>query len=172
MVDGLSWLTKKTGKARMSVSTLIHQVILNSEFRFRGHNVTVVNGLDLGDPDFQVRCSRRLLTAAMMNLVDNSIYWLDNKGAQDKRIYLGTSYELNGLPGIVVADNGPGLLDPPEYLVQPFFSRKPDGIGLGLHIVEEIMKTHNGHTLFPEPNAITLPEEFTGAVVVLEFGDK
>lgn len=172
MVDGLSWLTKKTGKARMPVSTLIHQVILNSEFRFRGHGVKVINGLDLDDPDFKMRCSRRLMTSAMMNLVDNAIYWLDNKGAKDKRIYIGTSYEINNLPGIVVADNGPGFFDPPEYLVQPFFTRKPDGIGLGLHIVEEIMKIHNGHVLFPETGDVSLPDELTGAVVFLEFGDK
>ena len=171
MVDGLSWLTKKSGRTRESAGRLISQAILNSEFRFRAHKICIVNGMELDDPEFRVRCSRRLILAALMNLIDNSIYWLDNKGSSDKRIYLGTTYEMNGLPAIVVADNGPGFVDPPEYMVQPFFTRKPDGIGLGLHITEEVMKSQNGRLLFPQPGDITLPRQFTGAVILLEFGD-
>ena len=170
MVDGLSWLTKKTGQVRISARVLIRQAILNSEFRFRGHGIRMVNGMDKGDPDFEVRCSRRLITAALMNLIDNAIYWVDNKGAKDKQVYLGTTFEMNGLPAIVVADNGQGFHDPPEYVVQPFFSRKPDGIGLGLHITEEIMKSHKGRLLFAEKGDITLPRALDGAVILLEFG--
>lgn len=170
MVDGLTWLTKRTGKSKVSASTLIQQTIFNSEYRFRGHGIEITDGIDVGDPGFTVHCSRRLIMAALMNLIDNAIYWLDNKGARDKQIYIGTTYEMNGLPAIVVADNGPGFVDPAEYVVQPFFTRKPDGIGLGLHIADEVMKSHNGRLLFPEPDDLTLPKEFRGAVILLEFG--
>lgn len=169
MVDGLTWLTKRSGRSKITASTLIKQAIMNSEFRLRGHNVKITNGVARSDPDFSVKCSRRLITASLMNLIDNSIYWLDNKKGPDKSVYIGTTYELNGLPAIVVADNGPGLIDPPEYLVQPFFTRKPDGIGLGLHIVDEVMKTEKGRLLFPEKGDITLPAGFDGAVILLEF---
>ncbi len=170
MVDGLSWLTKRSGKTKIKASTLLHQTMVNSDFRFRGHNIQIVNGIEQGDPDFSIRCSRRLITACLMNLIDNSIYWLDSKSDKKKAIYIGTTYELNGLPAIVVADSGTGFIDPPEYLVQPFFSRKPDGIGLGLHIVDEVMKTESGRLIFPERDDISLPEEFlNGAIVLLEF---
>ncbi len=107
--------------------------------------------------------------AALSNLVDNSIYWLDVRNPQKKLLYLGTTYELNGLPAIIVADNGPGFSDPPEFLVQPFITRKPDGMGLGLHIADEIMKTQGGRLLFPERAEITLPKSYDGAIVALEF---
>ncbi len=170
MVDGLNWLTRKSGKSAVSAGTLIRQAILNSEFRFRGHTIRICNGIEeYQDPDFEVKCSRRLIMAALSNLVDNSIYWLDVRNPQKKLLYLGTTYELNGLPAIIVADNGPGFSDPPEFLVQPFITRKPDGMGLGLHIADEIMKTQGGRLLFPERAEITLPKSYDGAIVALEF---
>jgi nitrogen-specific signal transduction histidine kinase len=72
-------------------------------------------------------------------------------------------------PTILVADNGPGFMDPPETLVQPFFSRKPDGMGLGLHIANEVAKLHNGRLLFPEQGDVKLPQQFMGAVVAIQF---
>jgi C4-dicarboxylate-specific signal transduction histidine kinase len=113
---------------------------------------------------------RRLIIATLMNLIDNSIWWLDNKGAKDKRIYVGTSAEDLGAPAILVADNGPGFQDPPEFVVQPFFSRKPDGMGLGLHIANEVMKAHGGKLVFPEAGDVKLPPGFDGAIVALVFG--
>ena len=70
----------------------------------------------------------------------------------------------------MVADNGPGFNDPPEYLVEPFMSRKPDGMGLGLHLADQVMKVQGGKLLFPERDDVTLPAEFDGAVVALVFG--
>lgn len=170
MVDGLNWLTRKTGKAKVKASVFIKQAIVNSEFRFRGHEIEIFNGIQHYDnPDFEVRCSRRLIMTVLSNLIDNAIYWLDVKGDKHKRLYIGTTYELNEMPAIVVADNGPGLVDPPEYLIQPFVSRKPDGMGLGLHIADEIMKTQNGRLLFPGVGDLTLPKGYTGAIIALEF---
>jgi len=38
-----------------------------------------------------------------------------------------------------VSDNGNGLQDPFELLIEPYYSRKSDGLGLGLYLVNEIM---------------------------------
>jgi nitrogen fixation/metabolism regulation signal transduction histidine kinase len=81
-----------------------------------------------------------------------------------------TSRDFAEGPAIVVADNGPGFNDPPEYLVEPFMSRKPDGMGLGLHLADQVMKVQGGKLLFPERDDVTLPAEFDGAVVALVFG--
>ncbi len=66
-----------------------------------------------------------------MNLIDNSIYWLESRGAPDKQLYIGTSFDLGTGPAIVVADNGPGFQDTPEYLTEAFFTRKNGRDGLG-----------------------------------------
>jgi len=126
-----------------------------------------VNGIEGGDPDFKIRCNRRLILTALMNAVDNSMYWVSSQ--PKRQIYLGTSFEYDGKPAIVVADNGPGFQDPPEYLVEAFFTRKLDGMGLGLHLANEVMDKQNGRLIFPEPGDISLPSQFSGAVLLFEF---
>jgi len=170
-VEGLAFLVRKSGSSREKASTLIQQALFNTEYRLKAHAITVVNGLEIGDPDFSVKCTRRLVISTLMNLIDNSIYWLERKRARQKLIYIGTTFELDDKPAIVVSDNGPGFMDPPDYLVEPFFTRKPDGMGLGLHIGHEIAKLHKGALLFPAKADITMPRQFTGAIVALQFAE-
>jgi signal transduction histidine kinase len=169
MVDGLAFFARKSGNSREKASALIEQAFFNTEFRLKAHKIERINGIDQGTPDFSVKCARRLIIATLMNLIDNSIYWLENKGDPVKRIYIGTTTELDGGPALVVADNGPGFIDPPEYLVEPFFSRKPDGMGLGLHIANEVMKIHKGRLYFPDSSELSLPKGLTRAIVALQF---
>jgi signal transduction histidine kinase len=171
LVDGLTYLTRKSGKSKEKASVLIRQALFNTEYRLRHHKIQVENGLEKGDSDFSVTCTRRLIIATLMNLIDNAIWWLENKGGADRRIYIGTRKRLAGHPAIVVADNGPGFIDPPEFLTQPFISRKPDGMGLGLHVASEIMKAHGGKLLFPQTEDVGLPDGIGGAVVALAFGE-
>lgn len=107
-----------------------------------------------------------------MNLIDNSIYWLSTKGSADKSLYIGSSVDLPGGPVLFVADNGPGFQDSPDILVQPFMSRKPEGMGLGLHIASEVMKVHDGKLVFPTWEDLGLDEKYSGAIVGLQFKDK
>jgi signal transduction histidine kinase len=173
MVEGLGFLVKKSGNAKENASALIKQALFNTEYRLKAHRIRATNGIiEAKNPDFSVKCVRRLIVATLTNLIDNSIYWLENRGAPDKQIYLGTTLKLSGKPALVVADNGPGFQDAPEYLVEPFFTRRPDGMGLGLHLANEVAKVHGGRLVFPEENEIALPKQFTGAIVALEFSDQ
>jgi C4-dicarboxylate-specific signal transduction histidine kinase len=170
LVEGFAFLIRRSGMSREKASALIKQARFNTELRLKVHNIEATVDIDQGD--FEVKCSRRLTVATLMNLIDNSIWWLDNKWGDlqnKKRIYIGISKEFKEGPAIVVADNGPGFIDPPEYLVQPFISRKPDGMGLGLHIAEQVMKGQEGRLGFPEVGDLSLPKGFDGAVVALIF---
>lgn len=174
LIDGLGDLFRRSGTAREKASVLIQQALFNCDFRFRAHRIKVVNGMDQRNPDFAVDCSRRLVVASLMNFIDNSIYWLQAAGRTDRRIFVGTSRDLEGGPCIVVADNGPGFQDEPEALVQPFFSRRPDGMGLGLYLADQAAQRHSadgrkGRLVFPQRGDLSLPREFTGAVVAFQF---
>ncbi len=169
VIEGLSFLVRTSGNTREKAAVMIKQAIFNTEYRLRAHQIKIVNGIERGDRDFSVKCVRRLIISTLMNLIDNSIYWLENRGARGKQIYVGTTFDLDSKPSIVVADNGPGFQDAPEYLVEPFFTRKPDGMGLGLHIANEVMKIHEGRLVFPSPGEVNVPPQFAGAVVALQF---
>ena len=169
LVDGLTYLTRRSGRKIEKASDLVRQALFNTEYRLKYHNIRGVSGFKGGGGDFRVRCTRRLIIATLMNLIDNSIYWLDQKGGRNKRLYIGPSFDLPGGPAIIVADSGPGFKDPPEFLVEPFVSTKPDGMGLGLHLASEVMKIHEGRVSFPESGEVDLASSLTGAVVALVF---
>jgi signal transduction histidine kinase len=170
LIEGFASLIRKTGTSREKASSLISQAAFNMDLRLQAHGVALE--LDTQKSDFDVKCSRRLVISTIMNLVDNSVWWLDNKWGNAKgrkRVYIGCSRELPDGPAIVVADNGPGFIDPPEYLTQPFLSRKPDGMGLGLHIADQVMKVQGGKLEFPSREDLSIGSEFEGAIVALVF---
>jgi signal transduction histidine kinase len=170
LVQGFAMLLRRSGTSRERAGSLIRQALFNMELRLKVHGISpTVNA----SCDFETKCSRRLTISTIMNIVDNSIWWLDSKWAQQrgkKKIYVGTTNDISTGPAIVIADNGPGFLDPPEYLVEPFITRKPDGMGLGLHIADQVMKAQGGRLTFPQKGDVELPHDMDGAVVALVFG--
>jgi signal transduction histidine kinase len=169
LVDGLTYLMRKSGRKEERASILIRQAINNISYRLRAHNVQIIDDTASGGPDASIKCTRRLVIATLMNLIDNSIYWLENKGATRKEIWMGFDPDFEGGPALIVADNGPGFSDPPEMLVEPFMSRKPDGMGLGLHIADQTMKSHQGSLVFPERNQTHVPKGYEGAIIAMQF---
>jgi signal transduction histidine kinase len=169
LVQGMTYLARRSTHKKEKISAIIKQALFNVDLRLQYHGIKVINGMETGDEDFSIKCHRRLIVATIMNLIDNSIYWLDVKGGTKKILYVGTTADLLGGQAIVVGDNGPGFSDPPEFMIEPFFSRKPDGMGLGLYVANEVMKAHEGQLVFPQKGDIKLPAQITGAVVALRF---
>ena len=77
--------------------------------------------------------------AIMANLIDNSIFWMNNKQLNNKEINVVVSYDQS-LEYIDYRDTGPGIeehLIESEVIFEPEFSTKPNGTGLGLAIAGE-----------------------------------
>jgi phosphoglycerate-specific signal transduction histidine kinase len=87
-----------------------------------------------------------------------------------KKIFIDITEDYPGYISVLIADNGPGFDIPPEEAVKPFISNKPDGMGLGLHLADEVMKGLKGELIFPEADDFEIPDEFkSGAIVGLAF---
>jgi signal transduction histidine kinase len=105
-----------------------------------------------GEEDILVEAVPGLLNTAVLNLIDNAIYWLRSKKikarTQNQPFEPNISVNLFKNPDnrwvFQVKDNGDGLEDPFELLVEPYYSRKTDGLGLGLFLVNEIMTRFGG----------------------------
>jgi len=174
LIEGYGALVRRSGSAKERASSLLSQALFNLELRLRIHKIEVVRPKG-NHYDFQMKCSRRLVISTLMNLIDNSIWWLDNKWGEQpdrKKLFVSTVRDLDGHPGIIVADNGPGFIDPPELLIEPFITRKPEGMGLGLHVASEVMKAQGGSLVFPDKDDVVMPEGIDGAIVGLSFREQ
>ena len=83
-----------------------------------------------------------VLLQLLLNLFDNSVYWLDVTNIGKKRIKI----RLDGTAGILIfSDNGPGIRDEDApYIFEPFYSGKGEaGRGLGLYIARQLLDRHD-----------------------------
>ena len=108
----------------------------------------IAAGADLGfdGPEAAlVQGDRMLLREALNNLLDNALRYAGGQPGAVLTIRVSTT-EASVL--LEVLDNGPGLApaDLP-HLFERFWraSELPGGCGLGLSIVDEIVKRHGGH---------------------------
>lgn len=113
---------------------------------FERHSIEIsvsstVKGLELlGYPDD--------LTTALVNLVNNAVYWLEESQTFDPniKIVIGRQGDLGR---ILVADNGPGIRQEfVEHIFDVGFSLKENGTGLGLNIAREALARSGAKLLY------------------------
>ncbi len=178
VLDGFSTLLRRDRKKRHSALNLVAAAREFNLLRLRYHKVQLACPLLGGDGDFEATFSFGLVLGALNNLIDNALYWLrvrwstlsPDSETSERRLYIGASGDFADGPAIIVADNGPGLQgDVPEHLMRPFFTRKPDGMGLGLYYANLAMELNGGQLVFPQRDEVDVSAEYDGAVVAMIF---
>ncbi|ATP48208.1 hypothetical protein CR512_02090 [Pseudomonas putida] len=168
ILQGAMYMVSNKRMEEMSASSLVQYALLTQQRRFKRHKITFLDGFKNSPHlDFKIKGMRRMLTSALVNIIDNAIYWLDEVETE-RCIWISPSAELEA-PSIIIADNGPGFIDEPIDLVQPFHTRKPAGMGIGLYYADMVMKSHAGRLSFPNTDAVDRPKVITGACVGLVF---
>jgi signal transduction histidine kinase len=133
---------RRSGFRRVDVAKLATEVAelygpltedKDATFALDAHSGSVVNG----DP--------YLLAQAVGNLVDNAVKYAPRQGT----VSLRTACSGDGQIEITVEDDGPGIADAEKPRVTERFYRclgqgRPEGIGLGLSLVEAVARLHNG----------------------------
>jgi signal transduction histidine kinase len=76
----------------------------------------------------------------IINLLNNSLYWLKQTQKHNRKIIVNVTQQNDGEAVIVFSDSGPGVdSEYRDYIFDPYFSTKPDGVGLGLTIAGDII---------------------------------
>ncbi|MBL7858927.1 MAG: ATP-binding protein [Cyclobacteriaceae bacterium] len=171
LVDGYSGLIRRRSRRETDLKQVIINGLGNVEFRLRAHQIEIIGEYDKKKKfESRVRCSDSLIIGVIVNIIDNSIWWLNYGKVKTKKIFIDISNEMPGYLAIIIADNGPGFTIPTEDVIKPFISNKDGGIGIGLHIANEIMNSHDGELLFPASGQFTIPKDFkSGAIIALAF---
>lgn len=109
-----------------------------------------------------VQSTEAALLQALVNLVDNAIYWVSLQDT-DRQIMIHVDASEHH---VIVADSGPGVDTEDEpYIFEPFYSGKGiEGKGLGLYIARQV-GIRNGFKV----NHLPRPKFLTGANFVLNF---
>lgn len=169
LIDGYAEIIRKSDRKTENVIKIIDNSLFNTEYRLRAHGIQVDRSYQRYDGSTKIKTSRSLLIGAIMNVIDNAIFWLEKSKRLDKKIYVGL-YEEDDYINIIFADNGVGFLLPTDSITQPFVSAKSDGIGLGLHIANEVLLAQNGLIRFPDFNDLSIPTDYkNGAIIVFSL---
>ncbi|PGM95307.1 ATP-binding protein [Bacillus cereus] len=93
--------------------------------------------------DFSIKANKGILVTVFDNIFLNSLYWL-NQVIEEVKII---QFELDNFHNsIIIWDSGPGFHpDIVKKIFDPYESMKPDGRGLGLYIVKELVRSLNGN---------------------------
>jgi two-component system phosphate regulon sensor histidine kinase PhoR len=128
----------------MNAREAIDEALEAMERRFieSGARLTVDTPLDLP----KVRLDKEAMVMALMNLMENALKYTD----EPKEITIRAQPSNRGI-AITVTDNGIGIPKSEQkkifasfYQADQKLSRKHEGCGLGLSIVNSIVKAHGG----------------------------
>jgi len=85
------------------------------------------------------------LRGALMNVLNNAVDALGNMESGQGLIIINVSQPDARNLKIVIKDNGPGLTkEHCQRIFEPFFTTKTNGTGLGLAVVDSVVKAHRG----------------------------
>ena len=93
----------------------------------------------------RIQCDRVQLQQVMLNLIVNAIQSMSGVEDGNRELHISTeSIEPEGVC-VAVRDTGQGLhSESLARLFEPFYTTKPDGMGMGLSICRSIIEAHGG----------------------------
>ena len=90
-----------------------------------------------------VRVDPAELQEVLVNLLSNSLHWLRQVPKEKRSIVVQCARPQAGEVQIVFADSGPGVpRENRESIFEPYFTTKPEGVGLGLVIAGEVIRDY------------------------------
>ncbi len=174
IIQGYSVLIKSSKIEKNRLSDIVSIAVDNYEFRFSDHNIEVITNIK--NNELTAFFAKSEAISALTNLLDNAIFWLSYSRNPNPKISVYITDQFKGYNSIIVSDNGPGFGLPADIAVKPFITKKPNSIGsgLGLHIVNEMLKAMKGKVLFLDKYDVELPKKISSeninkAIVVLCF---
>lgn len=146
LVDQWLYVAKPSGTRRSmnSLADILDRLLEKLEPHLEYHSVTVEKNIP---SPANLRCDAQRLELVFRNLITNSIHAMPEGG----KITLMVSDSGHGID-FSVSDQGPGFSPGAiSHFGEAFYSEREGGIGLGLTLVKEVVKSHGGRVEASNP---------------------
>jgi C4-dicarboxylate-specific signal transduction histidine kinase len=144
VIDRIRALIKKEPprRDRFEINGAIREVIELTHTEVAKNAISLRT--ELADCLLVVQGDRVQLQQVILNLIINAIEAMGvSEGTRE--LLIGTGKDGSRSVLVRIADSGPGLAAATlERLFQPFYTTKPNGLGLGLSICRSIVEAHGG----------------------------
>ena len=145
VIDRMRGLLKRQtlDRRRLDVEALVGDVA--AVVRVDAAHRQVKVDVDVPDNLPAVHGDRVHVQQVLLNLILNGMDALDRTSPDARRVSVSARRDDAGAVEISVADAGPGISDAAIARVfDPFYTTKPDGMGMGLAISRTIVEAHGG----------------------------
>lgn len=75
MVDSYAELLRNKSKATNSIVDIIKQALFSVEYRLNAHEIEIIDEFSEYKGNVDVKCASNMIVGAIINIIDNSIYW-------------------------------------------------------------------------------------------------
>jgi len=127
----------------IAIGELFADVLELTRAEARQYDAEVHARADRALPEVQADAIQ--IEQVLINLVRNACEAMAAAGSAERRITLSAWHKDEGMVEIAVHDTGPGLTAAQvEKVFEPFYTTKPEGIGIGLALSRSIIDAHGG----------------------------
>jgi PAS domain S-box-containing protein len=139
-----SFVSKQTPRpASLDLNELVRKTIVFLDYEFRNQHVQPL--LLLCEHLLAVNVDAIQIEQVVVNLIYNAIQAMSDTAQADRKLIIQTQRGADGFAQVSVIDSGPGMSQETlQRLFQPFFTTKPQGMGMGLNISRSIIEAHLG----------------------------
>ena len=138
-----NFVKKDTTRKDVAINDLVQNAIKFLQIEIREHEPDL--HLDLANDLPLILADQVLIEQVIVNLVKNAMEAMQVLDKNARRLTLKTNICHDSGIFVSVRDSGPGISDyEAGKIFEPFYTTKPEGMGMGLAIIRSIIDSHGG----------------------------